>query len=97
LQYLPWLVRFRNLDNPATVQPVDAHDLTANFGPGVKLLRATVEITNDSVTTGIEKKLPWLALPPDARKKLLTGPYWNWQDPAYRSDHRLLASYFKIP
>lgn len=95
LQYLPWLVRFRDLDNPATVRPVDANGLAASFGPGVKLLRATVEITNDPVTTGIEKTLPWLALPPDARKKLLTGPYWNWLDPAYGSDHRLLVSYFK--
>lgn len=57
---LPLLVRFRDINDPRTVERVDANDLAASFGPGVYLKRATIEITRDPVTTGIEKRLAWL-------------------------------------
>lgn len=57
---IPMLVRFRDIANPATIEVVDASNLAASFGPNVALQRATIEITDDPVTTGIEKKLPWL-------------------------------------
>jgi hypothetical protein len=41
---LPLLVRFRDVDDPKTVERVDPNDLAASFGPGVRLVRATVEI-----------------------------------------------------
>jgi hypothetical protein len=58
---LPMLIRFRDINNPATVERVDPNNLAAGFGPGVVLTRATLEITDDSVTTGIVKQLWWLA------------------------------------
>ena len=58
---LPLLVRFRDINDPKTVERVDPNDLAASFGPGVYLKRATVEITRDPVTTGIVKRLSWLA------------------------------------
>jgi len=60
LERLPLLVRFRDINNPTTVERVDPTDFAASFGPKVKLLRAMIEITNDPVTTGIDSKLKWL-------------------------------------
>ena len=56
----PMLVRFRDSRAPETVEKVDPADLVASFGPDVKLQRVTVKITDDPVTVGIQKKLPWL-------------------------------------
>ena len=74
LTSLPLLVRFRDVNDPLTVEKVDPFNLEASFGPGVKLTRATVEIVSAglwplslvrfvgaSVTTGIDRKLSWLA------------------------------------
>ena len=59
LPNLPFLVRFRDINDPRTVERVDPYDLAATFGAGVKLAHATVQIVDEPVTTGIEKKLPW--------------------------------------
>lgn len=56
----PLLVRFRDLNNPASVEKVDPNDLAASFGPGVRLRRIVVQVTDEPVTEGIEKRLPWL-------------------------------------
>lgn len=55
---LPMLVRFRDINDPKTVERVDPGNLSASFGPGVRLTRATIEVTDDPVMTGIEKRLP---------------------------------------
>lgn len=56
------LVRFRDIDDPRSVEAVDPNDLAKSFGTGVNLMRATIEMTDDPVTTGIEKLLPpWFA------------------------------------
>lgn len=56
----PLLVRFRGVVDPASVRQVDPADLVTSFGPGMRLKRITVEVTDDAVTTGIEKRLVWL-------------------------------------
>jgi hypothetical protein len=56
----PMLVRFTDISDPKTVERVDPDNLAASFGAGVKLKRITVELTDDPVTTGIEKRLGWL-------------------------------------
>lgn len=56
----PMLVTFTDISDPSSVKLVDPADLAASFGPGVKLKRITVEITDDPVTSGIEKRLGWL-------------------------------------
>lgn len=58
----PMLVTFTDIADPASVKLVDPADLAASFGPGVKLKRITVEITDDPVTNGIGKRLGWLGL-----------------------------------
>ena len=54
------LVTFGDLSDPTSVAEVDPDDLAATFGEGVRLKRITVQLTDDPVTTGIEKRLAWL-------------------------------------
>jgi hypothetical protein len=61
VQLLPMLVRFRDLTDPTTVEQVDPNVLAKSFGPDIRLTKASVEITDDPVTKGIEVPLPWLA------------------------------------
>ena len=55
---MPILVRFKDIKDPRTVEIVDPTDLAESFGDGVKLIRTTVQITDDPVTIGITKFLP---------------------------------------
>jgi hypothetical protein len=41
---VPMLVRFRDINDPKTVEEVDPNNLVASFGPDVKLARATVQM-----------------------------------------------------
>jgi len=59
-EHYPMLVRFRDINDPTTVQLADPTDLAASFGSGVTLKRITVEVTDEAVTTGIGKRLGWL-------------------------------------
>lgn len=58
--WCPMLVSFADIDNPASVKQVQPGNLAATFGPGVRLKAITVEITDDPVTSGIEKRLGWI-------------------------------------
>ena len=57
----PLLVTFRDIRDPKSVERVDPASLDKSFGAGVTLRRITVAVTDDPVTTGIEKRLGWLA------------------------------------
>lgn len=63
----PMMVTFGDLADPTSVAEVDPDDLVATFGEGVKLKRITVELTDDPVTAGIEKRLGWLSDHPEPR------------------------------
>jgi len=56
----PILVRFAEINDPKTVELVDPDDLPATFGPGFRLRRITVQLTRNTITYGIEKRLRWL-------------------------------------
>jgi hypothetical protein len=56
----PYMVRFRDERDPATVEAVDPADLSLTFGPGVKLRPIKVTVTKDGVTKGLVKRLPWM-------------------------------------
>src|SRR5690606_12946635 len=43
----PYLVRFRDISDPRTVEAVDPENLAVTYGPGVRLRRATIELTDD--------------------------------------------------
>ena len=55
---LPMLVRFKDINDPKSVERVDPSNLAATYGEGVSLKSVTIEITDDPITTGIEKVLP---------------------------------------
>ena len=68
LTSFPLLVRFRDLNDPKTVERVDPLDIGKSFGAGARLVRATLEIvpagiwpfsrygfTGESITRGIEE------------------------------------------
>lgn len=54
---MPYMVRFRDIRDPKSVEQVDANNLAASFGPGVRLISITSQYTEDPVTTGIERRL----------------------------------------
>ena len=73
LTSLPLLVRFRDPNDPKTVERVNPLDLERSFGAGVKLVHAELEIvpagiwpfnsigiTGEPLTTGINLRLKWL-------------------------------------
>ena len=60
---MPLMVRFVNVNDPRSAERVDPEHMDASFGPGVKFENATVVMTNDALTMGIEKRLPWLTAP----------------------------------
>jgi hypothetical protein len=74
----PMLVTFGDESNPTSVAEVDPDDLATTFGKGVKLKRITAELTDDPVTTGIEKHLRWLS---DYPKPRLDPDYRGSTDP----------------
>jgi hypothetical protein len=58
---LPRLVTFDDASDPRTVKEVGPRDRAASFGAGMRLRRAAIEVTGDTVTEGaIERALPWL-------------------------------------
>ena len=71
----PMLVRFADLNDPKSIKLVvekktpelekryraeDMETFAEAFGEGVSIKEVTLEITDEPVTTGIEKYLPWL-------------------------------------
>ncbi|MFW2448805.1 MAG: hypothetical protein ACN4E6_15900 [Qipengyuania pacifica] len=56
----PLLVTFGDIADPASIVRVEPDALATHFGEGVTLRCITVELTDDPVTTGIEKRLGWL-------------------------------------
>jgi hypothetical protein len=57
----PRFLRFRDIKDSTTAELVDPDNLAESFGPGVRLVRVTIEITDEAVTRGIRNVLPWLS------------------------------------
>jgi len=75
---LPMLVRFRDTNDPASVERVEPNALDASFGPGVKITRVTAQLTDEPMTTGIEKRLPWVSKPVGSVGKGMHLPYLSF-------------------
>lgn len=56
----PMLVTFKDMKDPASVERVDPDDLAASFGAGYRLKAITVQVTDEPVMVGIQKRLGWL-------------------------------------
>ena len=66
-QLWPFFVRFRDINDPKSAEEVSPDAL----GGGAYVKRITIEVTDDDVTTGIEKRLSWL---PTQHGSYLNGP-----------------------
>jgi hypothetical protein len=70
---LPGLVRFVDVDGGHKLVPVSPDDLAASFGPGVRLKRATLELTNDPITPMPPTWPQWLKQSGDTYDGTLRG------------------------
>ena len=70
----PYFVRFKNIADPKSVEQVDPDDLAKSFGPGYRLKSLTVQMTDEAVTVGIEKRLGWLESVGLERTTLIPNP-----------------------
>ncbi len=81
---LPMLVRFRDSKDPKTVEIVDPNDLEKTFGKGVKLVSATIEMTDEPLTPNI-----WKYMPPFDGK----NGFQEWFNKLPYGDERRIDSY----
>jgi hypothetical protein len=56
----PYFVRFKDIKDPKSVEQVNPDALAKSFGAGVTLKSLTVQMTDEPVTIGIERRLVWL-------------------------------------
>ena len=56
----PQLVRFRDTNDPASVEWVDPDDLERLFGSGTKIKQLIIQVTDDPISSSIVARLPWL-------------------------------------
>lgn len=74
---VPTLVTFSDLNDPKSARVVRPNEFEQALGAGVRLRGARIEMTSDTVTRGIEKKLPWWKGPgrpaSEARRAWLAG------------------------
>jgi hypothetical protein len=101
LDSLPQLVRFRDVNDPKTVESVNPFNIGERFGPGAKLVRATLEIVpagvwpfdgGEPLTTGIEKRLSWL---PQYYDRMLDGQRFEAVSSELRLANSLASGAFK--
>jgi hypothetical protein len=78
---LPDLIVFRNAKEPSSAAVTNSLDFAATLGAGVRIQSATIQITHDPITRGVDELLPWvrhwtgtIALPPN----YWTGSIDNW-------------------
>lgn len=69
---LPPLVHFKDENNPATVERVYPDHPQDALGASVKFSQASLTITNEPITTGIQNRLKWLSN--DYEKRLVYAP-----------------------
>lgn len=62
---LPLMVHFKDIADPGTVRRVIPDQVQERFGPSVEFVGATVTITDEPLTLGIERRLPWLSEYPE--------------------------------
>lgn len=93
---LPMMVRFRDINNPKSVELVDPNDLEKSFGKGVKLVSATLEMTDEKVTSGnIERLLGWFSKWEEHGGNIIDKEYFEPNLPPYPPESFLLSSDFK--
>lgn len=76
---IPTLVTFADTNDPKSARVVGPGEFTEVLGPGVRLERVWIEMTDTPVTMSIERRLPWLK----THKGYLGGSFdATWTRPA---------------
>jgi hypothetical protein len=58
---IPILIRFRDLNDPATIEFVNPENLSETFGPNAELVSVVAQVTDEDITSGqVERYLPWI-------------------------------------
>lgn len=57
----PIFVYFRNPEDPYDITRIDPKQISQVFGPGYRVRQINIDITDDDVTDGLKKTLPWLS------------------------------------
>lgn len=57
---MPLMIAFSDVTNPASYELVKVTNEAGWVAPGVRLVSATIEITDERPTFTLEKKIPWL-------------------------------------
>jgi hypothetical protein len=85
----PRLVRFRDINDPKTVEAVDPTDLSAAFGKGYRLKRVTAQIVHEDVTELMGSRLAWISAPAGTRLNPAKSPTdFSGGPPFYNKDFK---------
>ena len=60
LSELPDILLLKNAKDPASVAIVDPHNPEAVLGAGVIIRSATIQLTDEPLTRGVDDHLPWV-------------------------------------
>jgi len=71
----PKMIRFRDKRDPTSVEVIDPAHLSMIFGNGVHLSHVWVEVTDDPVTTGIDKTLPSFGIETNYHEWFMSLPF----------------------
>jgi hypothetical protein len=82
-------VQFRDINKPATVEEVNPEHLPEAFGTGYALRRVTVQLTDEPLTSGIERRLPWL---PDYYNFKFSGDRYSSLENAHKGISAFMSS-----
>lgn len=86
-EHVPTLIRFRNPRDARTIEVLDPSDLEASFGPGTRLDRVEIRITQDPVTSADRGRLPDLG-EGSGFHEWANGLHRDDRRKIYRSDYR---------
>jgi hypothetical protein len=86
---LPTLASF-DLNDPSNARVVRPDEFETVFGPGVRFQRVWIEMTDEPVTRGIEKKFPWWDGPFPWEKPVGRGISVDTRPPGFRWDKNML-------
>lgn len=78
-QYVPLMVRFIDETKPTSVQRIHPNEREKSTGKKVRFVGAKIEVTDEPLTSGIDKHLHWLT---EKSEKRLTPGYTGSENPS---------------
>ncbi len=87
---LPTLASF-DFNDPSNARVVRPDEFEWAFGPNVSFKRVWIEMTDEPVTRGIERKFPWWDGPFPWIKQMRGGGYVDTRPPGFRWDKSMLT------